>query len=208
MPAWLANRLNRPRPSVLFRVIAWCWSALFEHARCKECTRQRAGTFDPYADYKVRQSGTVESADQREREQPKLETRAPTRTSQQPSRPGQAYPPFEKARRLANKPPWGARTYWTWNDSLYLGGSSKSPEWRARARAAKVRDGYRCVKCGTRDDLETDHIIPLSQGGTNEFENLQTLCHTCHEVKHGRKLNTCGNSNGRSSWPAQRKESY
>jgi len=28
-----------------------------------------------------------------------------------------------------------------------------------------------------------DHIVPLSQGGTNETSNLQTLCHSCHSRK-------------------------
>lgn len=81
------------------------------------------------------------------------------------------------------------REYWAWHDSLYLGGSSKSPEWQERSREAKTRDGWKCILCGTDDDeLHADHIIPLSKGGTNEMSNLQTLCVTCHETKTGRPL--------------------
>lgn len=46
------------------------------------------------------------------------------------------------------------------------------------------RDGYRCCKCGkTTDDLEIDHIYPISKGGKSVPENLQTLCHSCNYKK-------------------------
>ena len=73
--------------------------------------------------------------------------------------------------------------YWSWHDSLYLGGSWRSPEWKARASQAKERDGNRCVQCGATGDLETDHIIELSRGGSNDFDNVQTLCQECHGKK-------------------------
>lgn len=46
------------------------------------------------------------------------------------------------------------------------------------------RDGYRCRKCGrSTDDLEIDHIFPISKGGKTTFDNLQTLCHRCNTIK-------------------------
>lgn len=52
-----------------------------------------------------------------------------------------------------------------------------------------VRDGYKCVECGaTKEDtrLHVDHIIPVSQGGTDELSNFQTLCEACNLAKSNR----------------------
>ena len=45
------------------------------------------------------------------------------------------------------------------------------------------RDHNRCVKCGSRRNLEIDHIIPISKGGKTVYSNLQTLCHRCNVIK-------------------------
>jgi len=34
---------------------------------------------------------------------------------------------------------------------------------------------------------ETDHIIPLERGGTDDRENLQALCRKCHALKTRRE---------------------
>lgn len=48
------------------------------------------------------------------------------------------------------------------------------------------RDDFRCQACGTRRDLTVDHIIPRVAGGSNETENLQTLCRSCNSSKGAR----------------------
>ena len=46
------------------------------------------------------------------------------------------------------------------------------------------RDNYTCVECGARKEdgatLHIDHKIPVSKGGTDELDNLQTLCSDCN----------------------------
>ena len=45
------------------------------------------------------------------------------------------------------------------------------------------KDAYRCVICGSSEDLSLDHIIPESKGGVSTIDNLQTLCTHCNTVK-------------------------
>lgn len=47
----------------------------------------------------------------------------------------------------------------------------------------KERDGFRCTKCYSREQLTIDHIIPQSEGGTNDDDNLTTLCKGCNVMK-------------------------
>jgi len=49
--------------------------------------------------------------------------------------------------------------------------------------AVIVRDGGRCRDCHSAVNLQIDHIIPLSKGGSSEESNLQTLCHRCNRRK-------------------------
>jgi len=46
------------------------------------------------------------------------------------------------------------------------------------------RDEGKCQKCGSREKLEYDHIIPVSKGGSNTERNIQLLCEHCNRSKH------------------------
>lgn len=45
------------------------------------------------------------------------------------------------------------------------------------------RDKYTCKHCGSQENLSIDHIKPVTKGGTDDIENLQTLCKRCNSKK-------------------------
>jgi hypothetical protein len=51
-----------------------------------------------------------------------------------------------------------------------------------------TRDDFRCLTCGTAAGagrrLQVHHILPVEAGGTNDPDNLETLCDACHAGKH------------------------
>jgi hypothetical protein len=53
------------------------------------------------------------------------------------------------------------------------------------------RDGYKCYKCGkqlTRFDATLDHLVPVSKGGDNSYDNLSTCCLQCNSKRRNRDL--------------------
>ena len=48
------------------------------------------------------------------------------------------------------------------------------------------RDQGRCAKCGNRENLEYDHIVPVSKGGGNTERNIELLCQDCNRAKSNR----------------------
>jgi 5-methylcytosine-specific restriction endonuclease McrA len=58
------------------------------------------------------------------------------------------------------------------------------------------RDRYTCRVCGTRarrQQLEVDHIREIARGGASlDYDNLQTLCKSCHRRKTSEFLRSRG----------------
>jgi 5-methylcytosine-specific restriction endonuclease McrA len=59
-------------------------------------------------------------------------------------------------------------------------------EWAALKLRVQRRDGHTCALCGGSGD-EVDHVVPRSEGGTDDPDNLRVLCAPCHKVKSDRE---------------------
>lgn len=46
-----------------------------------------------------------------------------------------------------------------------------------------ARDGYKCCRCPSTEDLTVDHIFPRAIGGTHTPANLRTLCRPCNSAR-------------------------
>lgn len=74
--------------------------------------------------------------------------------------------------------------------------SDYPPDWEWRSSKVKERDGYTCQaspekvglptcgRVGREEELRAHHIIPISKGGNHSFDNLITLCSSCHDKLH------------------------
>ncbi|MCY4121309.1 MAG: HNH endonuclease [Acidobacteria bacterium] len=53
-------------------------------------------------------------------------------------------------------------------------------QWQYTRLQVLNRDDWRCTRCGSQHRLEVDHIVPLTEGGTDALDNLRVLCRDCH----------------------------
>jgi len=83
----------------------------------------------------------------------------------------------------------------------YMGDSDRPP-FSDRKERVRRRDGYACRLCGREAalspedipkderyyggglDLQVHHIQPRSQGGSDDLDNLVTVCGRCHSRLH------------------------
>ncbi len=58
-------------------------------------------------------------------------------------------------------------------------------EWHKLRIACLERDHYTCQRCEMRNKqgrgLSAHHMMPRSEEGADDIENLITLCHPCHD---------------------------
>ena len=55
-----------------------------------------------------------------------------------------------------------------------------------------LRDGFKCVYCGSHEDLTFDHLNPRSRGGHTTWGNVVTACAPCNLQKGDRSLEESG----------------
>jgi hypothetical protein len=86
----------------------------------------------------------------------------------------------------------------------YLGADDREEDQIAQQKTAREsisarrrfeilkRDGFRCQLCGASSgdgiQLHVDHRVSLAKGGSNEDENLWSLCERCNLGKSDRNL--------------------
>lgn len=62
--------------------------------------------------------------------------------------------------------------------------------WQYKRKQAIERDNFQCQKCGIHGgpdgsvELHVNHVVPKSEGGSDDLSNLQTLCRECHMHLH------------------------
>jgi hypothetical protein len=72
----------------------------------------------------------------------------------------------------------------------YKSGAVEKESYRRERISEEVRiavwrrDGGKCARCGSREKLEYDHIVPVSKGGGNTARNIELLCESCNRKKH------------------------
>lgn len=84
------------------------------------------------------------------------------------------------------------------NRTIYCSTSCAQRKYSNRINLSKplIREYYlercnfKCSSCSSTAELvgqalELHHIFPLSNGGTDDPENIQVLCFKCHREKHG-----------------------
>jgi 5-methylcytosine-specific restriction endonuclease McrA len=54
--------------------------------------------------------------------------------------------------------------------------------WQKLRRTARLRDGNRCLRCGSTRRLSVHHAVQ----GSNALDDLLTLCARCHAREHTR----------------------
>ena len=78
--------------------------------------------------------------------------------------------------------PWLQKYKWAYQKGINYGFAN------SRAHALD-RDNYTCQCCGKKHvRLEVHHIIFRSLGGSDELDNLLTLCEKCHKAIHDGKI--------------------
>lgn len=63
--------------------------------------------------------------------------------------------------------------------------------WEIAVDLALSRAGSKCEDCGSTEDLEVHHLVPLNggprRGDLNSQDNLRVLCHKCHRGRYHTK---------------------
>ena len=82
--------------------------------------------------------------------------------------------------KMGNKSPW-----WRGGISTELNKRTSDPRWHVLRKQIYQRDNWRCGICGIPygKKIQCHHILPVAESGTDNWNNLITLC-----MSHHRKI--------------------
>lgn len=90
---------------------------------------------------------------------------------------------FECARQSLN---WYGQNHPNWNGGKGVTDGIRrnigNVSWDERRRQYYENHSKECYKCGSNDNIQLHHIIPIKSGGTNGKWNLMPLCGSCHRT--------------------------
>lgn len=73
--------------------------------------------------------------------------------------------------------------------NMFLSQRGSIRDWPAIKLAVLERDGHACRYCGVKcQNMECDHIIPVSKGGGSDMGNLVAACRNCNRSKRDKDL--------------------
>jgi hypothetical protein len=74
-----------------------------------------------------------------------------------------------------------------WQNIRFIDISIK--DWMRLRKVVFERDQYTCVYCKlTTNNLECDHVVPVSKGGGSIIDNLATACKDCNRSKRNKNI--------------------
>jgi len=80
-------------------------------------------------------------------------------------------------------------------------------DWDSLRKRRLKRDNHRCSNCSAKGgpsgdaELHVHHIVPRKDGGSDNIENLQTLCEDCHDaIHHKNKKAPTADEKPENSW--------
>ena len=69
--------------------------------------------------------------------------------------------------------------------------ASESTHTEEEWQALKAFYNFKCLRCGAQEPdikLTRDHVIPLTQGGSDSIDNVQPLCARCNSKKNNKHI--------------------
>ena len=78
---------------------------------------------------------------------------------------------------------------------IYVEKAAASKRLAPTRRNVFLRDNFQCQYCGeagSGSHLTLDHVVPVSKGGADTWENLTTACPRCNQRKGDALLEHCG----------------